>query len=177
LHARELPESLFIYFALKKRKEKCMIRKVRRTDREIIMEEATQLLAEGEYGFLATVGADGQAYGVPLNYVYKNNCLYFHCALEGHKLDNIKVNNKVSFCVVGKTKVLPDKFSTVYESVMAFGTASVVQGEERHNALLSVVEKYSPEFIEEGKKAIAKYDDKTTIIKMAIDHITGKARK
>ena len=31
--------------------------------------------------------------------------------------------------------------------------------------------------MEEGKKAIAKYDDKTTIIKMDIQHITGKARR
>ena len=140
------------------------------------LEVATQLLAEGEYGFLATVGLDGQAYGVPLNYVYKNNCLYFHCALEGHKLDNIKANNKVSFCVVGKTKVLPDKFSTEYESAIAFGTTSEVQGEERHGALISILEKYSPDFMEEGKKAITKYDNKTRIIKISINHITGKAR-
>jgi len=154
-----------------------MHRNVRRKDREIGLELATNLLAEGEYGFLATVGMDGQAYGVPLNYVYKNNCLYFHCALEGHKLENIKANSKVSFCVVGKTRVLPDKFSTEYESAIAFGTASVVQGNERHNALLSILEKYSPDFMEEGKKTIAKYNDKTTVIKVDINQITGKARK
>ena len=154
-----------------------MHRNVRRKDRELNIELATKLLAEGEYGVLSTVDMDGQAYGVPLNYVFKDKCLYFHCALDGHKLENIKANPKVSFCVVGKTKVLPDKFSTEYESAIAFGTASVVQGEERHNALLSVVEKYSPDFMEEGKKAIAKFNDKTTVIKMAIDHITGKSRK
>jgi uncharacterized protein len=154
-----------------------MFRSIRRKDRELSLEVATRLLAEGEYGFLATVGTDGQAYGLPLNYVYKNNCLYFHSALEGHKLENIKANNKVSFCVVGRTKVLPDKFSTEYESAIAFGTASVVQGKERYDALLSILEKYSPDFLEEGKRAIAKYDDKTTIIKVDIDHLTGKARK
>ena len=154
-----------------------MHRKVRRKDREIEIEMATQLLAGEEYGILSTVDMGGQAYGVPLNYIYKNNCLYFHCALEGHKLENIRGNNKVSFCVVGRTKVLPDQFSTQYESAMAFGTASEVQGSERHEALLSFVEKYSPDFIEEGKKAIAKYNDKTTVVKVAINHITGKARK
>jgi uncharacterized protein len=154
-----------------------MHKNVRRKDREIDLETATQLLAEGEYGVLSTADKDGQAYGVPLNYVFKNNCLYFHCALEGHKLENIRANNKVSFCVVGKTRVLPDKFSTEYESAIAFGTATEVQGEERHGALLSIVEKYSPDFIEEGNKAIAKYDDKTRIIKITINHITGKARK
>ncbi len=154
-----------------------MKRNVRRKDREINFEATTRLLAQGEYGFLATASPDGQAYGVPLNYVFKDDRLYFHCALEGHKLDNIKANNKVSFCVVGKTRVLPDKFSTEYESAIAFGTASEVQGEERHDALLSILEKYSPDFMEEGKKAIAKYDDKTRIIKITINHLTGKARK
>jgi nitroimidazol reductase NimA-like FMN-containing flavoprotein (pyridoxamine 5'-phosphate oxidase superfamily) len=154
-----------------------MPRNVRRKDRELSIELATKLLAEGEYGILSTVGMDGQAYGIPLNYVYKNNCLYFHCALEGHKLDNIRANNKVSFCVVGRARVLPEKFTTAYESGVAFGTASELQGSERHDALLSIVEKYSPDFMEEGKKLIAKYNDKTTIIKIAINHITGKARK
>ncbi len=154
-----------------------MHKSVRRKDRELDLEATTRLLTQGEYGFLATAGPDGQAYGVPLNYVFKDDRLYFHCALEGHKLDNIKANNKVSFCVVGKTRVLPDKFSTEYESAIAFGTATEVQGKERHDALLSILEKYSPDFMEEGKKAIAKYDDKTRIIKITINHLTGKARK
>ena len=154
-----------------------MHRSVRRKDRESSPEMAAQLLAEGEYGFLATVGIDGQPYGVPLNYVYKNNSLYFHCALEGHKLDNIRANNKVSFCVIGKAKVLSDKFSTEYESAMAFGTASEVQGEEKSQALLDLVKKYSPDYLEEGKAVIAKYFEKTTIIKMDLQHITGKAKK
>ena len=154
-----------------------MHRNVRRKDRELGFESATQLLAGGEYGVLSTVGVDGQAYGVPLNYVYKNNCLYFHCALEGHKLENIKANNKVSFCVVERAKVLPDQFSTQYESAIVFGTASEVQGSERLEVLLSFVEKYSPGFIEEGKKTIAKFNDKTRIIKVDINHLSGKARK
>ena len=154
-----------------------MNRNVRRKDRELSVELATKVLAEGEYGFLATVGADGQACGVPLNYVFKNKCLFFHCALEGHKLDNIRANNKVSFCVVGRSSVLPDKFTTAYESAVAFGTASEVQGSEKVEALLNLLEKYSPEFMEEGKKTIDKYIKMTTVIKIDINHITGKARK
>jgi nitroimidazol reductase NimA-like FMN-containing flavoprotein (pyridoxamine 5'-phosphate oxidase superfamily) len=153
-----------------------MHRSVRRKDREISPETATRLLAQGEYGFLATADKDGQAYGVPLNYVFKNNSLFFHCAPEGHKMDNIRANNKVSFCVVGKAKVLPDKFSTDYESVIAFGTVTEVQGEEKSRALSDLVEKYSPDYLEEAKTVIAKYFDKTSILKMDLQHITGKAR-
>jgi nitroimidazol reductase NimA-like FMN-containing flavoprotein (pyridoxamine 5'-phosphate oxidase superfamily) len=153
------------------------IKKVRRKDREIGTHEAIELLSNCKYGVLSTVGKDGQPYGVPLIYAYKNNCIYFHCALDGHKIENIKENSKVSFCVVGNTNVLPDKFSTEYESTIAFGVASEVQGAERYRALLWLLEKYSPEFIEEGKKYIDQHEKATKVIKIEIGHISGKARR
>jgi hypothetical protein len=112
-----------------------------------------------------------------LNYAYKNNSIYFHCARSGHKIENIESNPKVSFCVVGNTNVLPAEFATKYESAMAFGIASEVEGEERYKALLLLLEKYSPEFIEEGKNYIAQKDKATKVIKIEIDHIIGKARR
>jgi len=112
------------------------MRSVRRRDREISVEEAVAILDSAEYGVLSTASEDGQPYGVPLNYVYRNNCVYFHCALSGHKLDNIQANAKVSFCAVGNTNILPASFATEYESAVAFGVASEVFGVERDNALL-----------------------------------------
>ena len=82
-----------------------------------------------------------------MNYVYKDNSLYFHCALEGHKLENIKANKKVSFCVMGRTKVIPDKFTTKYESAVAFGLALEVYGNEKQDVLLCLVGNYSPGFL------------------------------
>lgn len=153
------------------------MRDIRRKDRATGTREATELLANGEYGVLSTAGEDGQPYCVPMSYAYKDNCLYFHCALNGHKIENIAYNPRVSFCVVGKTKVLPEKFATEYESAVAFGTASEVMGDERYGALLLLLEKYSPEFIEEGKKYIGEKDHATRVFKIAIDHISGKARR
>ena len=109
-----------------------------------------------------------------MNYAYKDNCIYFHCALAGHKIDNIESNPKVSFCAVGDTKILPSEFSTEYVSAVAFGVASEVQGSERYNALVLLLEKFSPEFIEEGKKYIEKLDKVTKVIKIEIEHISGK---
>jgi uncharacterized protein len=150
------------------------MREMRRKDKEIGTDEAIKLLTECEYGVLSTVGNDGQPYGVPLNHVYKDNCIYFHCALKGHKIDNIDNNPKVSFCAVGNTKVLPSEFSTNYVSAVAFGVASEVQGTERYNALVWILEKFSPEFIEEGKKYIEKLDKTTKVIKIEIQHMSGK---
>ena len=150
------------------------MREMRRKDKEIGTDETINLLTNCEYGVLSTVGNDGQPYGVPLNYTYKDNCIYFHCALKGHKIDNIEDNPKVSFCTVGNTEVLPSEFSTNYVSAVAFGVASEVQGTERYNALVLLLEKFSPGFIEEGKKYIEKLDKVTKVIKIEIQHISGK---
>ena len=151
-----------------------IMREMRRKDKEIGTDEAISLLTKCEYGVLSTAGNDGQPYGVPLNYAYKDNCIYFHCALTGHKIDNIAANPNVSFCAVGDTKILPSEFSTEYVSAVAFGVASEVQGSERYNALVLLLEKFSPEFIEEGKKYIEKLDKVTKVIKIEIEHISGK---
>lgn len=153
------------------------MRTVRRKDREIETREAIELLSNCEYGVLSTVGDDGQPYGVPLSYAYKNKCIYFHCALNGHKIDNIEHNARVSFCVVGKTRVLPEKFATEYESAVAFGIASEVTGGERNGALVLLLEKYSPECIEEGKKYIDQKEYATRVFKIELNHVSGKARR
>lgn len=147
---------------------------MRRQDKGVAADRAIRLLAECDYGVLSTVGDDGQPYGLPLNYVYKDKHIYFHCALSGHKIQNIKNSPRVSFCVVGDTKVLPSRFSTEYESVVVFGLAEEAQGAERSKALFWLLEKYSPGFIEEGKRYIEKHDQATKVIKIRITQISGK---
>lgn len=154
-----------------------MFKEMRRKDRYIDNEQAIQLLRKGQYGVLSTVGENGYAYGVPLNYVYDRGNIYFHCAAEGSKLNNIVYNNKVSFCVVGNTEPIPDKFSYRYESVIVFGQAMEVYDKEKEEALVALIKKYSGEFIEKGMEYIKKDGIKTKVIKINIDHLTGKARK
>jgi len=153
------------------------MRGIRRSDREITTQEAKEILDNAEYGIMSTVSKNGQPYGLPLNYAYKNDCIYFHCATVGHKIENIEQNSKVSFCVVGKTKILPEKFSTEYESVVVFGIVSEVDGTEKSDALLWLVEKYCSDFIAEGKQYIEQKDKVTKVFKIAIDQISGKARR
>jgi nitroimidazol reductase NimA-like FMN-containing flavoprotein (pyridoxamine 5'-phosphate oxidase superfamily) len=153
------------------------MKSMRRSDREITIQEAEAILDKAEYGVLSTVDKHGQPYGVPLSFVYKNNVIYFHCALSGHKLENIETNSTVSFCVVGNTKVLPDKFATEYESAVVFGVASEIKGAEMHSALLWLVEKYCPNFIDEGKQYIEQKNKATKCFKIEICHVSGKARR
>jgi len=79
--------------------------------------------------------------------------------------------------VIGDTKVLPEKFSTNYESTIVFGKASIVEGEEKIEGLRLIIEKYSPEFMESGMEYINRAQMATKVVKIEIDEITGKVRK
>lgn len=150
---------------------------MRRKNKQLSRDEIIEILSKSEYGVLSTISSNGYPYGVPLNYVYYQGSIYFHSAVSGHKIENIDKDPKVSFCVVGNTKLLPAEFNTKYESVIIFGTAKEVFDEEKADALLAIVNKYSKDFIEEGKKYIASAGKKTKVIRIDIVHIEGKAEK
>jgi len=147
---------------------------MRRIERQMNEKEALELLEAGEYGIFSTCGEDNQPYGIPLNYVVIDKSIYLHCASDGTKLANIVLNNKVSFTVVGKTKVLQDEFSSEYESVIAFGHTILLKEDEKYKPLMEFIRKYSPEFIEEGQLYIDKAKSKTTLIKIEIFKLSGK---
>lgn len=152
------------------------MRELIRKDKKIeSQKEIENLLSNGEYGVLSTSDKNSIPYGVPINYVYKNNIIYFHCAEKGHKLDNIKENQEVSFCIVGKTKILPEKFSTEYESVIIRGKAFEALEAEGKHALLYLVKKYSPEFVEKGRKRIDTQKKGPKVMGIQIEEICGKA--
>ena len=150
---------------------------MRRKDRTITQEEAIAVLNRAEYGVLSTVSENGKPYGVPLNFCIDSHSIYFHCAVEGQKIDNIKHNKSVSFCAVGRTEILPDKFSTKFESVIASGEAEEVFAHEKQRALEGLVCKYSPVFMDQGKKYIEALGEKTRVFKIIITNLSGKARK
>ena len=151
-----------------------MFKEMRRKDKQISDEKDIELLRKCNYGVLSTTGEDGYAYGVPLSYTYVDNSLYFHSAIWGHKLDNIKNNDKVSFCVVGEVENIPDEFNTKYESAIVFGKAFEVDGDEKYSALIAILEKYSNEYMEKGKKYIESEYNNAKVVKISIEHITGK---
>jgi nitroimidazol reductase NimA-like FMN-containing flavoprotein (pyridoxamine 5'-phosphate oxidase superfamily) len=153
------------------------MKEMRRKDREVTEKEAMALLNKAEFGVLSTVTENGKPYGVPLNFCMIDHCIYFHCAVEGQKIDNIKQNNSVSFCVVGKTELLPDKFGTKYESVIVSGEVEEVFDMNKQIALEGLLHKYSPGYFDKGIKYIEGLREKTRVFKITINTLTGKARK
>lgn len=154
-----------------------MSKEMRRQDRRLPEKDASAILKRGAYGVLSTADQDGVPYGVPLNYVYLDGAVYFHCALEGHKLDNIAHQEQVSFCIVGKGEVLPHKFSILYESVIVRGQATEVKGKAKERALLALLEKFTGEYIEKGRKYLTMKKDNCRVFKIIVHNITGKGSK
>lgn len=154
-----------------------MFREMRRKDKQLSIEESIEILKNNEVGVLSTICENGYPYGIPLNYVYYNNSIYFHGAKAGQKFDNIDSCSKASFCVYCDVELISDEFDTNYKSVVIFGKASEAGEEEKAEALLELIKKYSGEFIEKGKNYIDKSKNAARVYKIEIEHMTGKAQK
>lgn len=151
---------------------------LRRQDRQMDKASAVELLKNGEYGILSMITNEGKPYGIPISYVWDGeNSVYVHAAREGKKLRCIEKSNAFSFCVVGKTNVIPEKFSTNFESIILTGEANIIRDdEERMKALLLLVKKYSSGHMEEGKVYAENSSFKTEIIRLDISEWSGKMR-
>jgi nitroimidazol reductase NimA-like FMN-containing flavoprotein (pyridoxamine 5'-phosphate oxidase superfamily) len=150
---------------------------MRRTDRQSSEAEAREILARAEYGVLATAGGDGWPYAVPVNHVLSGDALYIHSAQEGHKLDNIAAEERISFCTVASFQVLPETLSTLYESAVVFGRASVVSdASEKRRALELMMQRFNVP-APQAEKALRLWFAKTTVIRVDIERITGKAHR
>jgi len=150
---------------------------LRRNDRAISLEEARNLLAAAEYGVLSMASLTGVPHGIPLNFSLVANSIYFHCAPEGRKIEILAANARVSFCVVGSTRVLPSQFGTEYASVVVTGSVIELAAEEKRQGLVFLVKKYSPGYVKAGLEYIDKRIDQARVFRIQIETITGKARK
>lgn len=152
---------------------------VRRQDRLLSAERSLELLRDCAYGVLSLIEPDGRPYGIPVSYAWDGaTAIYIHCAPEGEKLRCIEASAEASFCVVGHTRVIPEKFTTAYESVLLRCHACTqLSDDERFHALMLIVEKYAPHLQEIGEKYARGSFHRTAIIRLDIKSISGKAKK
>jgi nitroimidazol reductase NimA-like FMN-containing flavoprotein (pyridoxamine 5'-phosphate oxidase superfamily) len=155
-----------------------IFREIRRRDRAVSEDEARAILARADHGVLATVGADGWPYAVPLNHVLCGDVLYAHCALQGHKLENIANEERVSFCAVASARVLPEKRTTLYESAITFGRASMVTDPaEKRLALEHLAIRFCGELTPAAAEEIATSGPQTAVVRIRLERITGKSNR
>lgn len=154
-------------------------REMRRKNQTLSNNEIDDILYNSTSGVLALDGDNNYPYAVPISYVYDGEKIFFHCAKSGHKLDAIKRNPKASFCIIAADSIVPEKYTTYYQSVIVFGQIHVMKDDgEIRNAIEKLAVKYVPDdTIERRNDAINRDWAPLCMLEMTIDHITGKESK
>lgn len=151
-----------------------MFREMRRKNQLLSVEETISILEKETSGTLAVLGDDGYPYAVPLSYVYEDAKIYFHCAKNGHKMEAMMNNDKVSFCIIAQDQVIPEKYTTYYQSVIIFGKIRFLENEEKRHAIEILAKKYSPQDEAGRAKEIDESMDHVVMVEIAVEHMTGK---
>ncbi len=146
---------------------------MRRKDRQMSKSEAEDVLRTGEYGILSTTNSVGYPYGIPLNFAFDGRTIYFHGAKDaGEKFFAFERSSKACFTVVRNSQVHPEQFSSAFESCIVFGR--VRKAENPRTGLQRLIEKYSPEFLEEGEAYIDRAISHTAVFQFDIENVCGK---
>ncbi|MEI0702749.1 pyridoxamine 5'-phosphate oxidase family protein [Brachyspira intermedia] len=153
-----------------------MFREMRRKNQLLLNSQSISILEKCSSGVLAVSGDYNYPYAVPLSYVYYDNKIFFHVAKSGYKLDAIKNNNKVSFCVIEKDDIKPKEYTTYYRSVIVFGKAFIIEDDnQKRKAIEKLALKYYPNDNESNRNnVINKEYDAFYIIELHIEYMTGK---
>lgn len=151
-----------------------MFRDMRRIKQLLSGEDTEAVMKRCTSGVLACRGDDDYPYAVPVSYVYHNQKIYFHSAKEGHKIDALKRDPKVSFAVIDEDRIVSNEYTSYFRSVIAFGRARIVEAEERTEAFFALVEKYSGDQPEEAKHKEVTGCTSACVIAIDVEHITGK---
>ena len=150
-------------------------RAMRRKRQQLSEDESVEILRKATSGTLALLGDNGYPYAVPISYVYADGKLYFHSALSGHKVDAIRGCDKASFCVIEKDEVHPEKYTTFFRSVIAFGRVHIIEDEqEKWQTARMLGNRYNPNQEEALQKEMADGLNRMLMIRFDIEHLTGK---
>jgi len=153
-----------------------MFREMRRGKQALTKEEIIEVLTTETRGVLSVHGDDGYPYGVPINHFYdeESGKLFFHGATFGHRVDAIKRNPKVSYCVYGQDYQIEGDWAKYVKSVVVFGQVELIED-------IAEIERWSRKIcdkfpcpIEYVEKEIRKDADKTLCFAINIEDINGK---
>ena len=145
---------------------------------------ALEALDKAPYITVSFTRPDGTPYGVPLSLARTDDkTFYFHCAMEGEKLDCIAANPMVALSAV--TKCAPTvgpkdgSFTLQYKSAMAVGKAEIVTDrDEKIEALRAICQRFLPHHMDAFDDAIARSLGRTAVVKIILTAPpTGKRKQ
>ena len=149
-------------------------RPLRRFKQAASEEECLALLRSAPRGILSVIGENGYPYGLPINFIFEQGKIYFHCAKEGHKLDAIRAHDKVCFTVLSAPVRNEGEWWYCICSVIVFGRIrEVADPAETEGILRALGAKYFPEGYD-IETDLRRNGPQALILELTIDHISGK---
>lgn len=154
---------------------------MRRKDRERGREFAYAVIDGCEYGVMALSAGEDGPYCVPLSFVRVGDDLYFHCALQGRKLDLLRRDGRVCVSFVTGTQPLyianELNYTTLFRSAIVTGRAFEVTGaQQKTEALRALCQKLLPNDMADFDKAAAQSLSVTGVWGIHIEEAIGKEK-
>lgn len=153
-----------------------MFREMLRKKQALSLDECKEILKTENRGVLSVMGENGYPYGMPMNHFYNetDGCIYFHCGKKGHRLDALKENDKVSFCVYDKGFRRENEWAWNVKSVIVFGRMDVLSDAK---LIMDICEKLSYKFTDDTayiEKELKESTKNTLLLRLIPEHISGK---
>ncbi len=135
---------------------------------------ALELMHKAPYITVSFTDVEGKAYGLPLSLASDDEVnWYFHCAMEGKKLDAIKAHPEV--CLSAVTRCVPTvgpldgDFTIQYKSAVAFGKAEIVtEDEEKIHGLRLISQRFLPQHMDAFDQSIARSLSRTAVVRITL---------
>jgi len=148
---------------------------MRKTEKEIKAPQEIEAIIQKAQVCRVGFSENDLPYIVPVNFGYRDRCVYFHSAHEGKKMEMLKRNNRVCFemdisfeLIRGET---PCKWDMKYLSVMGSGRAFVLSDPaEKNRALNIIMEHYHGNPYEYSEAELAK----VAMVRIEIESMSGK---
>ena len=153
-----------------------MFRELLRKKQKLTIEECVSVLENETRGVLSVNGDEGYPYGMPMNHFYNHSdgCIYFHCGKFGHRIDALRKDPKVSFCVYDKGFRREGEWALNVKSVVVFGKISII---DDNDTIIEICEKLCHKFTDDEEyiqKELQGSLKNTLLLKLVPEHICGK---
>lgn len=154
-----------------------MFRELIRKKQKLSEEECIRILKSEKRGVLSVNGDNNYPYGMPMNHWYneEDGKIYFHCGKVGHRLDALKRDGKVSFCVFDNGCRNDGEWALNIKSVIVFGQTEIVNDSDR---IADIMTKLSYKFTNDNEyisNEIRQFTNQTLLLVLTPEHICGKS--
>jgi nitroimidazol reductase NimA-like FMN-containing flavoprotein (pyridoxamine 5'-phosphate oxidase superfamily) len=139
----------------------------------------SEILINGKHAIIALCN-NNEPYIVTLSYGFdeKKNCLYFHTAKQGLKLDFLKVNPVVCGTVIEDLGYKTNQCSHAYRSIVFWGILKIINELEEKKYALNILLNHLEKNPSNLKKKYLSNDEiffNMSLLRLDIQEITGKA--